>query len=227
MLRLSEIFDSIQGEGLYLGVPSTFVRTTGCNLRCWFCDTRYTSWEPEGKFYSVDDVIDQVLQYSSPHVVVTGGEPMLQPEVVPLTRRLSELGRVVTVETAGTVFRPVHADLMSISPKLSNSTPTDNDRWGPRHERLREDVETLNRLMDDYNFQLKFVVDGPGDLSEIEQFAARYPQAVPDRIWLMPQCRSEQQLRERSAWLPQLAEQRGYRFANRLHIELFGNVRGK
>ena len=120
-MRISEVFCSIQGEGELAGTPSVFVRTTGCNLRCWFCDTAYTSWRPEGLHQSWEQLLDQIKAFDCLHVVVTGGEPLLQPEIVPLTQALTQLGKFVTVETAGTVERPVHADLMSISPKRPNS----------------------------------------------------------------------------------------------------------
>ena len=122
-MRIAEIFESVQGEGQFAGTPSAFVRTTGCNLRCWFCDTRYTSWEPEGKQRTWQSVFEQVCEIPCEHVVVTGGEPLLQPDVVPLTLALGNAGKFVTIETAATVYRPVHADLMSISPKLASAAP--------------------------------------------------------------------------------------------------------
>src|SRR5881394_3201980 len=122
-MRIAEIYASLQGEGLLTGTPSVFVRTTGCNLRCWFCDTPYTSWQPEGEQRSWESVRDEVLTRDVEHVVITGGEPMLQRDVVPLSRALAEQGRLITIETAGTIYRPVAAHLMSISPKLANSSP--------------------------------------------------------------------------------------------------------
>ena len=134
MLRVAEIFRSLQGEGLFTGTTSLFLRTTGCNLRCWFCDTPYTSWKPEGQQRLWTDVLDEVLGDGCEHVVITGGEPLLQPDLVPLTQELRAAGRVVTIETAGTVYRPVAADLMSISPKLGNSQPSveRSARWAAR-----------------------------------------------------------------------------------------------
>ena len=83
-MQISEIFHSVQGEGRYSGEPSVFVRTSGCNLRCWFCDTPYTSWNPEGENRSWDSIVEDVLQYDCTHVVITGGEPMLQADIRPL-----------------------------------------------------------------------------------------------------------------------------------------------
>ena len=123
-MRISEIFYSVQGEGSLVGVPSVFVRTSGCNLRCSWCDTPYTSWNPEGEDLSVSDILDRAAEYpAARHVVITGGEPMIAPGIAELSQRFRERGMHITFETAGTVFAPVACDLMSISPKLSNSTP--------------------------------------------------------------------------------------------------------
>src|ERR1700742_3672191 len=121
-LKISEIFYSIQGEGTLVGVPSVFVRTSGCTLRCTWCDTPYTSWQPEGEERSVGSIVDQVSGYGASHVVVTGGEPMIAPEIEELTEELARLlGQHITIETAGAVDANVRCDLMSISPKLANS----------------------------------------------------------------------------------------------------------
>ena len=226
MIRIAEIFDSIQGEGQFLGVPSTFVRFSGCNLRCWFCDTPYTSWEPEGDYRDLDSILAEVDRFESPHTVVTGGEPLLFRPAVELTQRLRQLGQVITIETAGTVWQDVEADLMSISPKLSNSTPLEGT-WRDRHERRRENPEVLARLMDEFTYQLKFVVDRPEDLDEIDAFVDRYSQARAECVWLMPQSRTREELSSRKEWVQEQAESRGYCFSNRLHIELYGNERGK
>lgn len=225
-MRIAEIFQSIQGEGEYAGTPSVFVRTTGCNLRCWFCDTPYTSLRPEGPLRDWHDVLRAVLDFDCPHVVLTGGEPLLQPELIPLSQALRREQRFVTIETAGTVYRPVEADLMSISPKLANSTPHLVNRWLARHERGRDRPETLRRLMNTARYQLKFVVDQPIDLDEIVDYLARFPEVAADRVWLMPQGTSQSELTEKATWLAPASESLGFRFCPRRHIELFGSVRG-
>src|SRR5438552_1684305 len=154
-MKIAEIFYSIQGEGSLVGVPSVFVRTSGCNLRCEWCDTPYTSWRPEGTERALEEIVEQVQALGARHVVVTGGEPMIASGMVALTERLRGLGLHITIETAGTVFEPVACDLMSISPKLANSTPRDN-RWAAQHDRLRIQPATLRQLMDRYAHQLKF-----------------------------------------------------------------------
>lgn len=225
-MRIAEIFHSIQGEGGFVGTPSVFVRTTGCNLRCWFCDTPYTSWSPEGTMRDWRDVFDEVRAFDCEHVVVTGGEPLLQPEVVPLTHALAEAGHFITIETAATVDRPVRADLMSISPKLANSTP-DDAPWRERHEARRDAPGVIARFTRDHAYQLKFVIDKPGDVAEVEDWLARHPDLDPRCVWLMPQATTAEMLEEKTGWLRDAADLRGWRVSPRLHVELFGNVRGK
>jgi 7-carboxy-7-deazaguanine synthase len=222
-MNIAEIFHSIQGEGSLIGVPSVFIRTSGCNLRCSWCDTPYTSWQPEGEELSLDEILGRVAAHPARHVVVTGGEPMIAPEIVPLTGRLGERGLHITIETAGTVFAPVACDLMSISPKLANSIP--EGRWAAQHERLRFQPEILRRLMASYDYQLKFVVMRPEDLREIRQIVTQL-QANRDKVILMPEGIDATVLRERGAWLAEIAKQEGFRFSPRLHIELWGNRRG-
>lgn len=227
-MRLSEVFTTIQGEGMLTGVPSLFLRTTGCNLRCVWCDTPYTSWEPEGEEWTLDRIAARVE--SEPHirhVVVTGGEPMLPASVVELTQLLRRLGRHITIETAGTVYQPVACDLMSISPKLANSTPFEREggRWAEMHDRTRLQPEILARLMGEYDHQVKFVVASDADLPEIDELVARLG-VVPSRVLLMPEGTDPVVLSARSAWLVEACKLRGYRFCPRLHVLLYGNRRG-
>jgi len=219
-LKIAEIFYSVQGEGTLAGVPSVFVRTSGCNLRCAWCDTPYTSWNPEGEERSLDSIVEQVESYNASHVVVTGGEPMIAPEIVELTNRLTQH---VTIETAGTVDTEVRCDLMSISPKLANSTP--EGRWSAQHERLRYQPEILKRLMSRYPYQLKFVIAQPDDLTEVRAIVEQIG-AGKDRVVLMPEGVDSTKLAERSRWLVECCKQEGYRFSPRLHIDLWGNRRG-
>jgi 7-carboxy-7-deazaguanine synthase len=222
---VSEMFYSIQGEGLLAGIPSVFIRTSGCNLRCSWCDTPYTSWNPEGTHQAVDEIAAYVRGHSTGHTVVTGGEPMIARDIVALTQRLSELGQHITIETAGTVFESIECDLMSISPKLANSTPVDSPEWRERHEGLRFQPDVLRRLMSAYPYQLKFVVSGEEDLAEIEAIL-RDVKADRARVLLMPEGTDPQGLSEKSRWLGEICKQTGFRLSPRLHIYLYGNRRG-
>lgn len=239
-LRIAETFLSVQGEGALTGVQSFFIRTTGCNLRCWFCDTPYTSWTAEGTWQSIDELLAQTVASGAEHVILTGGEPLLQPAIVELSHALKAAGLHITVETAGTVDRPVMADLMSISPKLANSDPayapnfTVNPTAGQgkgsavarRHSELRWNIATLTRLTTDYPYQLKFVIDTPADLDALSEALAELPHVPPEHVWLMPQGITQEELASRGAWLKPLAESQGYNFCPRLHIEWFGHRRG-
>jgi 7-carboxy-7-deazaguanine synthase len=223
-LKIAELFYSLQGEGSLVGVPSVFIRTSGCNLRCSWCDTPYTSWQPEGSDQELDQILSAVQSFGpARHVVVTGGEPMIAPEIVPLTERLRALGMHITIETAGTVFQPVACDLMSISPKLSNSTPS--GPWAARHEQLRIQKPVLAELMGRYAYQLKFVIAKPDDLDEVWDLVTDL-QADRERVILMPEGVDRGELQLRSLWLAEAAKMEGVRFSPRLHVDLWGNQRG-
>jgi 7-carboxy-7-deazaguanine synthase len=226
-MRISEIFYSIQGEGILAGVPSVFVRTSGCNLRCVWCDTPYTSWQPEGKNMTVSEILAEVTGSSTGHTVVTGGEPMIAPEIGELCGALRAARQHITMETAGTVFAPVECDLMSISPKLANSTPVSREggRWAARHDRLRLQPDVLRSLMERYPYQLKFVVEHREDLTEIAALAKNLG-ARKDSVLLMPEGTDADVLRERGLWLAEVCKETGFRFSPRLHVELWGNRRG-
>jgi 7-carboxy-7-deazaguanine synthase len=227
-VRIAEIYHSIQGEGLLTGTPSVFVRASGCNLRCWFCDTPFASWSPEGNDWSVDEIITRVATWNCSHVVITGGEPMLFAELIPLTERLRAAGMHITIETAGTLYLPVACDLMSISPKMANSTPpAERDaRWHVRHEQARRAPEIVHRLMSEFDHQLKFVIDTPADCDEVEEYLSQLPEVARDRVLFMPQGVEPQDLAERAAWLEPYCQVHNLRFCPRRQIEWFGLVRG-
>lgn len=222
-MRIAELFYSLQGEGSLVGVPSVFVRTSGCNLRCSWCDTPYTSWQPEGTELGIEEIVDEVRAHPARHVVVTGGEPMISPDIVPLTERLRECGLHITIETAGTVFEPVACNLMSISPKLGNSTP--EGRFAAAHERRRYQQDVLRQLMARYEYQLKFVIAAPADLAEVRLMVEAVG-ADRERVILMPEGTDTAVLQERSLWLAEICKEEGFRFSPRLHVDLWGSRRG-
>ena len=226
-MKISEIFYSIQGEGTLVGVPSVFVRTSGCNLRCVWCDTPYTSWSPEGNDWTVDRIVQHVATFRAAHAVVTGGEPMIAPQIAELTQQLRQLGMHITIETAGTVNAPVACDLMSISPKLKNSTPFERDggRWAQQHDRLRWQPAVLKELIAAYDYQLKFVIADPQDLAELEEMRQAL-QAPPAKVLLMPEGTNAETIRRRGLWIAEICKERGYRFSPRLHVDLWGDKRG-
>ncbi len=228
---ISEIFHSIQGEGELTGVPSVFVRTSGCNLRCRWCDTKYASWNPEGEEMRVEEVVEKVGAFPAAHVVLTGGEPMVAKGIHDLAKRFRETGKHITIETAGTVApEGIACDLASLSPKLRNSTPLEGEigeGWRERHEKSRLQPEILREWMERHTFQLKFVVEQSSDIKEIENLLGQIGTPVPPhKVQLMPQGVDLASIRGRDESLIDLCKQRGYRYCNRLHIELFGNTRG-
>jgi 7-carboxy-7-deazaguanine synthase len=227
-MKISEIFYSIQGEGIFNGVPSAFVRTTGCNLRCVFCDSPQTSWVPEGINFSIEDIVAKTNPFETNHVVITGGEPFLQPELVELCSKYKELGYHVTVETAGTLFQNVQCDLLSISPKLSNSTPQlrENGKYKLRHDEIRLQPDIVRKLMDMAEYQLKFVIDSPADTKEVHDFLKSLGKFEKSKVLLMPQGITREDLEKKSHWLVDLCKVEGFRFCPRLHIDLYGNTPG-
>ena len=222
-MYIAELFYSIQGEGVLAGVPSVFIRTSGCNLRCSWCDTPYTSWAPEGDHRSIEDIVAFVHRFSTGHTVVTGGEPMIAPEIVELANALRLAGQHITIETAGTVYTAVFCHLISISPKLANSTPEGD--WGEKHEQLRWQPDVVRKLLRLADYQLKFVVTAERDLDEIEQMI-REVKADRGRVLLMPEGRTPKVLRDRASWLVEECKRAGFRYCPRLHIEMWGDRRG-
>lgn len=230
-LPISETFVSVQGEGKLAGVPSFFVRTSGCNLRCRWCDTPYASWSPEKTMRTVAEIVQEIQASGVQHVVLTGGEPMMFDGIAALAADLNGLGKHITIETAGTIHRDLSCDLMSISPKLANSTPWGDARdpdgaWAKRHEQRRINLDALRALLDTYGRrQLKFVVSEASDVAEIEELLSTLGHILPEDVLLMPEG-VRVPTRERTDWIVSLCVRKGWRYCPRLHIELFGNVRG-
>ena len=228
-MKVAELFYSIQGEGKLAGVPSVFVRASGCNLRCTWCDTPYASWEPEGDDLAVEEIIRRVKEYPARHVVFTGGEPMIMTDTAPLSQRLRADGYHVTIETAATVYKPVAVDLASLSPKLSNSTPHDRDggRFARAHEQHRLNLPVIQQFIDtSTEFQLKFVVSDARDVSEINSLLRPLHGWKPSDVLLMPEGTDADTLASRAGWISDICKHTGYRFCPRLHIALYGNRRG-
>jgi len=228
-MRIAEIFCSIQGEGLLAGVPSIFIRTSGCNLRCHWCDTPYASWKPEGPEMSIEEILKKISGWDCNHIVLTGGEPMIAPDLPELATALKKQKKHITIETAGTILpNGIPCDLASLSPKLSNSTPSPerDPAWAKKHEATRLQSEVISEWIRKYPFQLKFVVSSENDLAEIKDLLSRLPPAPLHQILLMPEGTDVKTLASRSPWLVDICKREGFRFCPRLQIELFGLTRG-
>jgi 7-carboxy-7-deazaguanine synthase len=231
-LRINEAFVSLQGEGRLAGVPSTFVRAAGCNLRCAWCDSPTSSWRPTGERVDLDELV-RACAKGPRHVVLTGGEPLLFPGMLELARRLRAAGHHVTFETAGTVApEGLECDLASISPKLSHATP-DHPAWGPRHEARRWQPAIVRRLMQ-HPWQLKLVVrahdpellrlDVREALGMVE--ALGVAAADRDRVLLMPECVDPARLSADYTALVPVCIEHGVSLGPRLHIAIFGHTPG-
>jgi organic radical activating enzyme len=239
-----EIFHSIQGEGRSAGRPSVFARSSLCNLHCVWCDTDYT-WNWEGtsfshvrdgepgyvKFRKQDQILtltarqvaDRIAGFACPNVVITGGEPLLQQdawtEVLRMLRQ-ENADYWFEVETNGAVAPQADFDALvnqyNVSPKLSNSK-------NPRA--LREVEATLTQFANCRKATFKYVVADPSDLPEIIAQIDRF-HIDSGRVYLMPEGRCSEQLRERASWLVGECLRLGFHFTDRLHIHLFQDARG-
>ncbi len=231
-----EIFHSLQGEGISLGRPSVFVRLSGCNLACHWCDTPYT-WFFEGHAgthrgdrqydrransvtLDIAEIAAAVRQYECPHIVFTGGEPLLQQPALAALCDLLGPAYHIEIESNGTValtadFAP-HVHQLNLSPKLGHSGNSESTR-------RKEDV--LAAYASDHRAWFKFVIADPADAVEVAALSERF--AIPaERIILMPEGTDSDTLRSRTAWLAPLCLDRGWRFTDRLHIHLYGDTRG-
>ena len=228
VMRIAEIYQSLQGEGFLTGTDSVFVRVSGCNLRCRYCDTPFASWKPEGEDCSTAEITQRILSLPCRHVVLTGGETMLFAELIPLSQSLKARDRHVTVETAGTLYLPVACDLMSISPKLSNSTPdfADAGKWQARHEQSRSAPEAIRQIVAEYEYQFKFVIDEPADCDEVEGYLLEFPEIDRTRVMLMPEGTDQDHLARIARWLEPYCREHQLIFCPRKQIEWFGATRG-
>jgi 7-carboxy-7-deazaguanine synthase len=180
---------------------------------------------------SLDEIVKEVDKHPTRYVVLTGGEPMVAKGIRDLASRLHDMGKHITIETAATVApEGIACDLASLSPKLSNSTPeagTIEQAWIERHEERRLRPDIIRDWIGTYHHQLKFVITNDSQLTEIEDLLSLVGESVtPERVQLMPEGRTVDELRHKATSLLDLCKRKGYRYCNRLHIELFGNTRG-
>lgn len=227
-MKIAEIFYSIQGEGKLAGTPSVFIRTSGCNLRCAWCDTPYASWSPEGVDMEPAQIVELALRHPSRYVVLTGGEPMIAPGVHELAARLREAGCHITIETAATIPpAAIACDLASLSPKLANSRPAGDPAWARRHESARWQPAVLRDWLRHCPYQLKFVVSQPDDLDEIRRCLRELGQPVEaGDILLMPEATTPEALLARQNAVAEMCKAEGWRYCDRLHLRLYGATRG-
>ena len=213
MLLVNEIFHSIQGEGKNAGKPAVFLRLGGCNLACKWCDTRYT-WHPkhsDNQTWTIEKIIQKIKKFHVKHLVITGGEPLLQQDG--LKELLEKLkGYTVELETNGSESCKISGliEQINCSPKLKNSgNPAYPLRLKPTNKKVL----------------YKFVIQKGEDLKEVNAFIRKYK--IPkEKVYLMPEGTSRSTILKGSDWLIDICKKEGYNFSPRLHILLFGNKRG-
>lgn len=223
-----EIFHSIQGEGPTVGTPCVFLRLATCNLSCSWCDTRYTwDWsyydaDQEVLLLSAKEIEIRVDEFNCQHLVITGGEPMLQQRgLFPLVSSLVDRGYYCEIETNGTIApRDGMVESVSqwnVSPKINNS--------GNRRQ-IREVPKVLESFRELDNAYFKFVVVHPTDVEEIRRFVSTYD-IVAERVVLMPEGVTPGTLQRRGEWVAEACVEYGFRFSSRLHVQLWGAMRGR
>ena len=223
-----EIFHSIQGEGVSMGVPSVFLRLATCNLACRWCDTKYT-WDWQNFDYQTevveldrDEVQRRIRAFNCSHVVITGGEPLLQQaDLVPLVESLSADGYTFEVETNGTIIPNQgmlrHIGQWNVSPKLRTSGNTSKGREIPL---------ALKAFAPLHNAYCKCVSTGESDVDEVCALRDRY-KLDPDRVLRMAEGGAPDDLGKKRSWQPEACSEHGFRFTTRLHILLWGDERGR
>jgi 7-carboxy-7-deazaguanine synthase len=223
---INEIFHSLQGEGQLAGTPSVFIRLAGCPLRCKWCDTKYARDYNAGSDLTIPRIVKEVQKHPCDFAVITGGEPMVtadlkrREDLNELVKSLKALNKHITIETAGLWYEPgLTCDLMSISPKLSNSA----DGEAVHHF----NAAVIRELIDNYDYQLKFVVDVKKDITEILQAIKIIGNVDKRKVFLMPQAQTTDELLAKSPMVADLCKQTGFIFCNRLQILLWDNQKGK
>ena len=243
VIPINEIYTCLQGEGKLMGIPHILIRVTGCKLRCQFansfCDTPYSSWSPEKGRFSYDDIHNFYEKHSHiKHTMITGGGPTSHPEMLrELCKIGKQYGHYITIETEGSEYVSTQADMISLSPKLSNSTPRPGtvmpfsgkvvtEKHKQRHEKWRCNYDAMKMLLDVHpDYQMKPVISSEKDLQEVKELQKIL--SVPNnKVWLMPEGLEPKQLNKRRRWLMDLCTEQGYNFTDRLHIIAYGDIRG-
>lgn len=210
-LRISEIFFSLQGESRTIGLPTVFVRLTGCPLRCRWCDSAYAF--NGGQMMDLSDILDQVAQYPTRHVTVTGGEPLAQPGVHALMQRLCDAGLAVSIETSGAL------DVSAIDPRVSKVMDLKAPGSDEAHRNLWSNLDHLQA-----SDQIKFVL---ADRTDYEWARLALDQhnlnSKVDEVLMSP-VHGELAPRELAEWI--LADGLNVRMQLQMHKYLWGEEPG-
>lgn len=225
-IKVCEIFQSIQGEGILQGIPSVLVRLVGCNLSCDWCDTKEVLNTDNYITLNEQELLECLSKYHCKYIIITGGEPTLFESLEELICLLQKQGYHITVETNGTINTEIHCDLISISPKLSNSIPKSikSKEQIIQYNQKRINIEAIRCYMRNNNYQIKFVVrDMQEDFDEIKEILDELGEYDEERILIMPQASSIEQLNEVQAEIVRLCILNNMRYANRLQLQVWRN----
>ena len=226
-MQVNEIFKSIQGEGPNFGKPAIFLRTAQCNLKCTWCDTKYTwdwknyDFQKEVKEMTTDEVKDAISALEIKHLVITGGEPLLQQDDLADLLSFLKPDFYVEVETNCTILPNKMltelVDQWNVSPKTENSgNPLE----------LYEDSECYYFFANQENCFFKYVVENETDIPEIKKFVTKYK--IPEkRVQLMAQASTKEEISMREKSISELAKSHNFEFSPRLHVAMWGSQRGK
>ena len=226
-MKISEIFESIQGEGNNAGKPAVFLRTAECNLKCVWCDTKYT-WDWKNYDYSkevnemsIKEVRQSLEQFRIRHLVITGGEPLMQQDDLAELLTFLKPKFYVEVETNGTILPnnalSVLVDQWNVSPKTKNSgNPLE----------MCEDNECYTFFSKKKNCYFKYVVESEDDLIEINQFISKYS-LKKDRVLLMTQAITKEEILAKENNVFTISKKNSLGFSPRLHVMKWGSQRGK
>ncbi len=210
-IPVAEIFFSIQGEGLLQGIPSVLVRLAGCNLNCVWCDSPVQISED----IFIEELIGRISKYNCKYIILTGGEPLFYDQIVLLTFILKKQGYHITIETNATIKKPIVCDLVSLSPKLIHSGNKDCNLFNS---------EVVNYYIKNYNYQIKFVVRAyQKDFNEVRSFLKLLNSYDPERILIMPVSKTRHDLYIAQKKIIALCLKNGYRYANRLQLQIWNN----
>lgn len=209
-MKVNEIFSSIQGEGKLQGVPSVLVRLVGCNLNCVWCDNRKNkkAWE-----VSHGELLNLLGDYGIRNIIITGGEPLLYSQIELLTSELKEKGYFITIETNATIKKSVKADLISMSPKLSHANVKDGI--------VTIDYNVIQYYVDNYNYQLKFVVKNENDFLDVQHILRGLNNIDYNNVFMMPLASSLAELAVIQKEIVRLCIKYRYRYANRLQLQIW------
>ncbi len=210
-LRITEVFYSLQGEARTVGVPTVFVRLTGCPLRCQYCDTEYAF--QGGDWWSLDSIIAEVVQYQAAHVTVTGGEPLAQPNCLPLLSQLCDKGFQVSLETSGAL------DISAVDARVSRVMDIKTPGSGEQDRNLTDNIDCLTA-----HDQIKFVICDQNDYMWAREMMIRYELADRCEILMSPSY-GQVEAKQLAGWI--LEDRLPVRFQMQLHKLLWGDEQGR